>query len=200
MHCTQAGCVSVCPTGALYHHEMGFVAYDKGLCSGCGYCLEACPFDVPRRSGGNLTVWGKMDKCTFCQDRVTNGLEPACVKSCPPGALKFGDRGQLLIEAEKRIDAIKAIRDPLDTSKSLYPNATLYGDTQLNGLHVLYVLTNSVDNYDELPANPKVSATATAWQNILQPVGYAMVGAVVLGLGVNYMIARARMIREKEGK
>ncbi|MGW8181808.1 MAG: 4Fe-4S dicluster domain-containing protein, partial [bacterium] len=76
MHCTDAGCVVVCPTGALYHHEMGFIAYDKNLCSGCGYCLEACPFDVPRISESRLTGLGKMDKCTFCQDRVTNGLEP----------------------------------------------------------------------------------------------------------------------------
>jgi len=199
MHCTDAGCVNVCPTGALYHHEMGFVAYNKSLCSGCGYCLEACPFDVPRISDSNFFGLGKMGKCTFCQDRVTNGLEPACVKSCPPSALTFGDRGVLLIEAEKRVDAIKAIRDPI-TGGAIYPNATLYGDTQLDGLHVLYVLTNSIDNYEELPANARISATATAWKDFLQPVGYALVGVAALGLGINYMIARARMIHEKEEK
>lgn len=199
MHCTDAACVNVCPTGALYHHEMGFVAYDKNRCSGCGYCLEACPFDVPRSSGSKLTGWGKMDKCTFCQDRVSNGLEPACVKSCPPGALKFGDRGELLIEAEKRVDALKAMRNPLDLSGSLFPRANLYGATELNGLHVIYVLTDSVERHG-LPDNPQVSGTVTAWQDILQPVGYAAAGAVAVGLGVNYLVTRARMIREKEGK
>ncbi len=43
MHCTEAGCVEVCPTKALYHHELGFVAYDKNLCSGCGYCSGSVP-------------------------------------------------------------------------------------------------------------------------------------------------------------
>jgi hypothetical protein len=65
---------------------------------------------------------------------------------------------------------------------------------------VLYVLPDSIDKYDALPASPKVSGIATAWQRYLQPVGYAVVGAVALGLGINYMVARARMIREKEGK
>jgi formate dehydrogenase iron-sulfur subunit len=199
MHCTDAGCVTVCPTGALYHHELGFVAYDRGLCSGCGYCLDACPFNVPRIAGNTITGVRKMDKCHFCQDRVTQGLEPACVKSCPPGALSFGERGDLLLQADKRVKALKAVIDPL-TGQALYPNATLYGDTQLEGLHVLYILPDSIDNYDTLPASPKVSDTVIAWQKYLQPVGYGVVGAVALGLLMNYMVARARMIQEKEGK
>ena len=48
MHCTDATCVKVCPTQALYHHELGFVGYDKDLCSGCGFCVDFCPFNVPR--------------------------------------------------------------------------------------------------------------------------------------------------------
>lgn len=189
MHCTDAGCVNVCPTGALYHHEMGFVAYDKGLCSGCGYCVEACPFKVPRVSGSKLTGAVKVDKCIFCQERVVHGLEPACVNTCPTGALNFGDRLKMLNEAQKRVNVIK----------TAYPNASLYGATQLGGLHVIYVLTDSIDQHG-LPANPKISGVVTAWQDILQPVGYVAVGVVAVGLGLNYMVARARMIREKEGK
>lgn len=189
MHCTEAGCVNVCPTGALYHHDMGFVAYNRGLCSGCGYCVEACPFKVPRVSGNKLIGTGKMDKCVFCQDRVTNGLEPVCVNTCLTGALEFGDRLELLAYAQKRVNGLKAT----------YPGATLYGANQLKGLHVAYVLTDSVDQY-RLPADPQVSATVSAWQDILQPVGYAAVGVMAVGLGLNYMVARARMIREKEGK
>jgi len=199
MHCSDAGCVTVCPTGALYHHEMGFVAYDKDLCSGCGYCVEACPFKVPHMTGSNLGHGAKMGKCTFCQDRVSNGLEPACVKSCPPGALSFGDRGELVMEAERRLKVVKAMRDPV-TGAALWPNANLYGDTQLDGLHVMYLLTDSVDEFDTLPASPSVSGSVAAWQKYLQPVGYAVAGLVVAGLGINYLVARARMIREKEGK
>ena len=46
MHCTEAGCVKVCPTGAVFHHEEGFVAYNKDICSGCGYCVDYCAYDV----------------------------------------------------------------------------------------------------------------------------------------------------------
>ena len=200
MHCTDAGCVRVCPTGAVYHHEMGFTAYNKDLCNGCRYCVEACPFGVPHISGSRLTGWGKMDKCNFCQDRVSNGLEPACVKTCPTGALSYGDRGLLLTEAEKRVHALKAMRDPLDISASLYPEANLYGDTQVEGLHILYVLTSSIDNYDKLPVNPNVSGVVRAWQDFLQPAGFAVAGLAVLGLGLNYMVTRARIIRDKGGK
>ncbi len=199
MHCTDAGCVRVCPTGALYHHDMGFVAYSKNLCSGCGYCVEACPFEVPHMTGSNIGYGAKMEKCTFCQDRVTHGLEPACVKSCPTEALSFGDRGGLLVEAEKRLKVVKAMRNPV-TGEALWPNANIYGDTQLDGLGVLYLLTDGVDKFDTLPANPSISGTVIAWQKYLQPVGYAAAGLVVVGLGINYLVARARMIQEKEGK
>lgn len=200
MHCTDAGCVAVCPTGAVYHHEMGFVAYDKDKCNGCRYCLEACPFDIPRISGSNLTGWGKMDKCNFCQDRVGNGLDPACVKSCPTRALRFGDRQQLLTEAESKVESLKAMSAPIDTGSSLYPEANLYGGTQMDGLHVIFVLTNNIENYDRLPANPKIPGIVTAWQDFLKPAGLAVAGITALGLGINYMVARARVIRQKEGK
>jgi formate dehydrogenase iron-sulfur subunit len=76
MHCAEASCVEVCPTKALYHHYFGFVAYDKEKCSGCGYCTQTCPFQIPHLSGSTLTGFEKMDKCTFCQDRVAYGQMP----------------------------------------------------------------------------------------------------------------------------
>ena len=120
-----------------------------------------------------MSTGRKMQKCTFCQDRVTNGLEPACVKTCPPGALSFGDRGELLVEAEKRLKVVKGMRNPV-TGEALWPRANLYGDTQMDGLHVMYLLTDDVDNFATLPANPTVSGTVAAWQKYLQPVGYAV--------------------------
>jgi hypothetical protein len=113
--------------------------------------------------------------------------------------LSFGDRGGLLVEAEKRLKVVKAMRNPV-TGEALWPKANLYGDTQLDGLNVLYLLTDGVDKFDTLPANPSISGTAIAWQKYLQPVGYAAAGLVVVGLGINYLVARARMIQEKEGK
>ena len=62
MHCTDAACVEVCPTGALYHAQDGYVAYNEDLCSGCGYCVEFCPFSVPRSQGSTITGIRKMKK------------------------------------------------------------------------------------------------------------------------------------------
>lgn len=193
MHCTDAGCVKVCPTGALFHHESGFVSYDKDLCSGCGYCLEACPFSVPRSERNIVTGIAKMDKCTFCTtpglDRIAEGWEPACVKTCPPGALVYGDRDELVAAGRKRVDALKAEGNS---------NAYLYGDNELGGLHVMYVLNDSPDKYG-LPIEPKVSAATVAWQDVLQPIGWVVGGATIVGLGLNYIVARANVNKEKEG-
>ncbi len=87
-HCTDAACVEICSSGALYHKENGVVAFDTDKCNGCTYCQSACPFDVPRfRKTDN-----RIDKCTLCFDRLEEGGVPACVKTCQPEALKFGPR------------------------------------------------------------------------------------------------------------
>jgi len=199
MHCTDAGCVMVCPTGAVYHHELGFVAQDTALCSGCGYCEHACPFHVPRLSGSQLTGLRTMHKCNFCQGRVSQGLEPACVKACPTGALQFGDRGELLLEAQKRVEVLKAIRDPV-AGESLYPNAILYGDTEMKGVHVLYVWPDGIENYEHYRVDPKIPTAATNRQRYLRPLGRTVFGLVGAALAVNFIVARSRMVREKEGK
>ena len=192
MHCTDAGCVKVCPTGALYHDALGFVGYNKDLCSGCGYCIDACPFHVPRSEGNLLTGIAKMDKCTFCTtpglNRIEEGWEPACVKTCPPGALKYGDRDALVTEGREKVAILRA---------KGWVNANLYGENELGGLHVLYVLDDHPSVY-RLPAEPKISAATIAWQDVIQPLGWAVGGATILGLGFNYIVARANVNKEKE--
>ena len=195
MHCTDAGCVKVCPTKALYHHELGFVTYNKDICSGCGYCIEACPFDVPRSTRNLLTGIAKVDKCTFCTtpglDRIAEGWEPACVKTCPTDALIYGDRDELVADGKKRVQALM--------SKG-YSNAYLYGEKELGGLHILYVLDDSPEVYG-LPLNPQVSAATIAWQDVIQPLGWAVGGLTLVGLGINYLVAReAKLTKELPGK
>ena len=192
MHCTDAGCVKVCPTGALYYDTLGFVGYNKDLCSGCGYCIDACPFQVPRSEGNLLTGIAKMDKCTFCTtpglNRIEEGWEPACVKTCPTGALKYGDRNALVTEGREKVATLRT---------KGWVNANLYGENELGGLHVLYVLDDHPAVY-RLPAEPKISAATIAWQDVIQPLGWAVGGVTILGLGFNYLVARANVNTEKE--
>lgn len=192
MHCTDAACVQVCPNGSLYHHELGFVAYNKDTCTGCGYCIDACPFHVPRSTRNLLTGIAKMDKCTFCTtpglDRIEKGWEPACVKTCPPRALKYGDRADLVAEGKQRVQALQA---------KGWTNANLYGERELEGLHVLYVLDDSPAVYG-LPVAPQISAATIAWKDVIQPVGWAVGGLAIVGLGVNWLIARANVKKEEK--
>lgn len=101
MHCEYPACVEVCFVGAFQKTEEGPVIYDSNRCIGCRYCMVACPFGVPSFEWDKPLPW--IRKCTFCFDRQTAGMEPACVKSCPTGALKFGERTELIAEARERI-------------------------------------------------------------------------------------------------
>lgn len=87
-HCSVPQCVSVCPTGATYKRpEDGLVLIDSGICIGCKYCIQACPYDMRFLN----PVTGFADKCDFCAHRVAKGGLPACVETCTGGALIFGD-------------------------------------------------------------------------------------------------------------
>jgi len=136
-----------------------------------------------------------MDKCTFCTtpglDRIAEGWEPACVKTCPTNALEYDDRNELVAEGKKRVQALKA---------KGYSNAYFYGDKELDGLHVMYVLDDSPEVYG-LPANPQISAATIAWQDVIQPLGWALGGLTLVGLGINYLVAReAKLTKELPGK
>lgn len=85
MHCVDPPCVRNCPARAIEKTKEGAVVIVRDKCIGCGYCAAGCPFDVPRRGGD-----GKFYKCTFCVDRIQNGLKPACVEVCPAGVFTFG--------------------------------------------------------------------------------------------------------------
>jgi formate dehydrogenase iron-sulfur subunit len=195
MHCTDAACVTVCPTKALYHNELGMVSYNKDACSGCGYCADFCPFDVPCTDGNLVCGVAKIAKCTMCTsgglDRIAAGEQPTCVKTCPSSALKFGDRDQLLAEGREKVATLK---------QQGFGNAYLYGEKELRGLHVLYVLDDMPEAYG-LPANPTIPAVAGIWKNMLQPAGWALGGLTLAGLALNYLIARqAKVAAEKNGK
>jgi len=87
MQCENPPCVRVCPTGASYVDPDGIVLIRAEDCIGCRYCIEACPYDARYHHEESGTV----DKCTFCRHRIDQGLEPACVTTCPTRARVFGD-------------------------------------------------------------------------------------------------------------
>jgi len=103
MHCEHPACVQACIVGALEKQPDGPVTYDDRKCIGCRYCQVACPFGIPNFEWDKPLPW--IRKCTFCADRQGAGLKPACVTTCPTGALKYGEREDLIIEARERIAA-----------------------------------------------------------------------------------------------
>ena len=85
-HCDNSPCVRCCPTGASHYSDGGIVLVTKNECIGCGACIQSCPYDARFQHPK-----GYVDKCTFCNHKVKNGLLPACVSVCPTKCMYFGD-------------------------------------------------------------------------------------------------------------
>ena len=98
-HCTNAGCMDACPTGAIIRTEFDTVVIQADVCNGCGYCIPSCPFGVPDRDPED----GRAAKCTLCYDRLEDGLEPACAKACPTDSIIFGPYHEIVELAQRRV-------------------------------------------------------------------------------------------------
>lgn len=86
-HCTDAPCVAICPTGALFKRSDGIVDFNTDICIGCKSCMQACPYDALYIDPDEHTA----QKCNYCVHRVEVGIEPACVIVCPEQAIIAGD-------------------------------------------------------------------------------------------------------------
>jgi Fe-S-cluster-containing dehydrogenase component/formate-dependent nitrite reductase membrane component NrfD len=86
-HCTDAPCVKICPTKALFKRDDGIVDFDRDRCIGCKSCMQACPYDAIYIDEDSHTA----AKCNYCAHRVDDGLEPACVVVCPTHSIWAGD-------------------------------------------------------------------------------------------------------------
>lgn len=85
MHCSPAPCVTACPAGCLKKDpQTDLTIFDNTHCIGCHSCAMACPFGAPSFNGE-----GRMEKCNGCYLRLRHGMEPACVRVCPTGALRM---------------------------------------------------------------------------------------------------------------
>ena len=172
MHCDDPGCLKACPApGAIVKYTNGIVDFISENCIGCGNCVTGCPFDVPRISQKD----NKAYKCTLCSDRVGVGLEPACVKACPTGAIRFGSKEDMLDFGAERV---------VDLKERGFAQAAVYDPQGVGGTHVMYVLQHGdkPELYHGLPADPKISVMVSLWKGIAKPLAVAaMIGAVLTG-------------------
>ena len=113
-HCSNAPCVTNCPTGASHIAEGGVVLVTQDRCTGCKACMAACPYDARY-----VHPEGYVDKCTFCLHRVKEGKDPACTTVCPTKTLHFGDLNdpdsevsQLLRTRKWKVNAPESGCDP----------------------------------------------------------------------------------------
>jgi formate dehydrogenase iron-sulfur subunit len=172
MHCEDPGCLKACPSpGAIVQYANGIVDFQEENCIGCGFCVTGCPFDVPRISKKDKKAY----KCTLCSDRVSVGLEPACVKSCPTGAIVFGTKEDMKQHAEERIEDLKSRG---------FDQAGLYDPAGVGGTHVMYVLhhADQPSLYSGLPEDPKISPTVRLWKGAAKPLAlFAMAATAAVG-------------------
>ena len=172
-HCVHAGCLEVCPTGAIIRTEYDTVVIQADVCNGCRNCIAACPFGVIEINPDSRTAM----KCTLCYDRLQNSLPPACAKACPTESIKFGTIKDLREIATARIEQLNTQAQ----TNGQDPGAYLYGadDSFLGGLNSFYLLVDKPEVYG-LPSQPKLPSRDVPAASALG-VGGA-VGMAALGL------------------
>jgi formate dehydrogenase iron-sulfur subunit len=167
-HCTHAGCLDVCPTGALVRTEFGTVIVQPDICNGCAYCVSACPFGVIDRREDDGRAW----KCTMCYDRLRGGLEPACAKACPTDSIQFGPLDELRALAQTRLEDLHARGE---TSARLYGADPADG---IGGAGAFFLLLDEPQVYG-LPPDPVVTT-----RDLPRQWRWAGAAAAVLAAGV----------------
>ena len=188
MHCAEPGCLAACPSpGAIVKYANGIVDFNQDKCIGCGYCITGCPFDIPRISQKDKKAY----KCTLCSDRVAVGLEPACVKTCPTGAIVFGSKQDMQVHAAGRI---------ADLKERGFEQAGLYDPDGVGGTHVMYVLhhADQPSLYAGLPDAPAISPMVSLWKGITKPLALLAMGATVLAGFFHYVRVGPNKVDEEE--
>lgn len=165
-HCENTPCTEVCVSGATYKEEStGLVLVDQEACIGCGFCVDACPYNV-RYLDENR---GVVDKCNACAQRVEIGQQPACVATCIGGSRMFGDLNDP--ESEVSIALVNA--------KSIQRLDIEYKPGVFTGPNTYYINGNVQDS-SIAPHLPKYTVSEEGWKKVLVPAIFAGIGASFL--------------------
>ncbi len=165
MHCDNPPCTEVCVSGATYKDsESGLVMVDQEACIGCGFCVDACPYNVRYLDEKR----GVVDKCNACAQRLEVGLKPACVATCVGGSRLFGDLNDpasdvsIALKNASSIQRLEYQKDGHDTKPNIY---YINGD----------VMHSSV-----LPRDPQYTLAETGWKKVVVPLVFTAIGGSFL--------------------
>jgi len=178
--CDRPPCIEPCPSGATYQDVAGIVRVDGDVCIGCGFCVDACPYEArfinPRTK--------KVDKCDFCRPRIERGEEPACVATCTAHAKYFGDLEDRDSEVSRLVVRDGARRMEPRTV-AVGPNVFYLGRPE----HLDLVLSSFP------PRPPRLLTAGEAWTKLLKPLVLGVVGLTFVGQAVAFFT----QLRKGEG-
>src|SRR5574341_62889 len=166
MHCENPPCTQVCVSGATYKdQDTGLVLVDQEACIGCGFCVDACPYNARYLDRER----GVVDKCTGCIQRLQVGGQPACVTTCVGGARKFGDLNDPNSEASIALTNARTVQR-LDYE---LPDGTHTGPN-------IYFFNGEVTDPAIMPREPQNALAEQSWKQVLVP-------AVLAGIGLSFV-------------
>jgi formate dehydrogenase iron-sulfur subunit len=172
-HCVRAGCLEVCPTGAIIRTEFDSVFIQQDVCNGCRACIPACPFGVV-----DIGQDGKAHKCTLCYDRLQHGMEPACVQACPTDSIRFGEVAELRTLADQRVADLRSAGVP----------AYVYGKEEIvGGLNCFFLLVDEPEVYG-LPSQPRLPS-----EHVDEGLAFSALTAAAVAVGSVVAFRKERM-------
>lgn len=211
MHCVDPNCVSACPVSALRKNaKTGIVEYNADVCTGCRYCMVACPYNVPKYDYNH--PFGYIHKCELCNqkgvERIDKGLLPGCTEVCSTGAVIYGTREALLTEARKRLNQAPGSqyaypRQQVGSSDTYLHDVaryqpSIYGEKEGGGTQVLILSAIPTANFG-LPELDPIATGARA-EHIQHTLYKGLVLPAVALVGITCLVRRHSKAEQQDHK